>query len=151
MRAENVEVADPVDTAAVARWNAAVAAARAAVVQHTMKAAQVDATLRLENASSPAARARDALDAARTAQQLAGVALDTRQTEQATADNALKTADAALKVALGAEAAATKRLSDALGAVMATATTSSALTATVDGLALRERYRTALTTTPQVW
>jgi hypothetical protein len=151
VRAENVEVADPVDTAAVARWNAAVAAARAAVVQHTMKAAQVDATLRLENASSPAARARDALDAARTAQQLAGVALDTRQTEQATADNALKTADAALKVALGAEAAATKRLSDALGAVMATATTSTALTATVDGLALRERYRTALTTTPQVW
>jgi len=47
--------------------------------------------------------------------------------------------------------AATRAIADALAALLSSAQASVALTATVDGLALRDRYRQALAQTPPLW
>ena len=47
--------------------------------------------------------------------------------------------------------AATKAVADQLALLLSQASTSTALTATVDGLALRQRYRSALASQPPVW
>src|SRR5262249_26137521 len=47
--------------------------------------------------------------------------------------------------------AATEAVADQLAVLLSQASTSTALTATVDGLALRQRYRTALASQPPVW
>lgn len=151
MLSENVIVPDPIDYAALTAWNNAVAAARAQVALHTANAASIAATLRLDLPTSPASVAQAALAPTASALSAATNALAKAQTDQATATNAAKTADAAVLSALSAEAAATKKVSDALGARMRSATTSAALSATVDGLALRERYRNGGATTPPVW
>jgi hypothetical protein len=151
MLPDNVTVPDPVDTAAVTAWTAAVAKARAQVAQHTATAATIAATLRLDVSGSPANLAQAALDPTLKALTAANTALAGAQAAQQQATNAAKTADAAVLTALAAEAAATKRVSDALGVRMAVATTSAALSATVDGLALRERYRTGGASPTATW
>jgi hypothetical protein len=151
MRAENVEVPDPVDTAALNRWNAAVAAARAKILTHTASAARIEATLRLDDPTSPAGRAHARLDATVAGLTAAGTELADQQHTQVETDGAAKTAHATLMAAQNQEAVATKRVSDLLGTLMSSATTSTALTSTIDGMALRERYRAAAGSTPQTW
>ena len=151
MLAENVIVPDPVNYAALTAWNNAVAAARAQVALHTANAASIAASLRLDLPTSPASVAQANLGATASALATANSALATAQQEQTRAQNDARTADAAVLAAQAAEAAATKRVSDALAARMASATTSAALSATVDGLALRERYRVGGGATPPVW
>jgi hypothetical protein len=151
MLSENVIVPDPVDNAAVTAWNNAVAAARAQLAQYTATAASIAASLRLDLPTSPASIAQGALASSATRVTAANAALATALQQQAQAQDASRTADAVVLTAQAAEAAATKRVSDALASRMASATTSAALSATVDGLALRERYRTGGGATPQVW
>ncbi|GAB3443166.1 hypothetical protein GCM10027517_21260 [Phycicoccus ginsengisoli] len=151
MLPDNVVVPDPVDTAAVAAWTAAVAKARADVARHTANAAAIAASLRLDVPGSPANLAHAALDPTLQALTAANTALAKALATQQQATNDAKTADAAVLTALAAEAAATKRVSDALGVRMAVATTSAALSATVDGLALRERYRAGGASPTATW
>ena len=151
MLSENVIVPDPIDYAAVTAWNNAVAAARAQVALYTANAASIAATLRLDLPTSPASQAQAALASTATALAAANSAVAAAQQDQTQAQNAASTADASVLTALAAEAAATKRVSDALATRMAAATTSAALSSTVDGLALRERYRAGGAATPPVW
>ncbi|GAB3061306.1 hypothetical protein GCM10027053_24480 [Intrasporangium mesophilum] len=151
MLSENVIVPDPVDYAAITAWNNAVAAARAQVALYTANAASIAANLRLDLPTSPASLAQTAVATTATALASANSAFASAQQAQTQAQNAATTADAAVLTALAAEAAATKRVSDALAARMAAATTSAALSSTVDGLALRERYRAGGAATPPVW
>jgi hypothetical protein len=151
MLAENVIVPDPVNYAALTAWNNAVAAARAQVAQYTANAASIAASLRLEVPTSPASLAQAALGSTAAGLAAANSALAAAQQQQTQAQNGARTADAAVLAAQAAEAAATKRVSDALATRMASATTSAALSATVDGLALRERYRAGGAASPPVW
>lgn len=151
MLSENVFVPDPVDTAAALAWDAAVAAARASLYQHNAAAAGIAAQLRLDVPTSPASQAQAALGATATALTTAINALATVQQTQAEAGSAAQVADAAVLTADADLAAATKKVSDALGAMMASSTTSAVLSATVDGLALRERYRAGGASQPPVW
>ncbi|HET7801546.1 MAG TPA: hypothetical protein VFL38_14075 [Humibacillus xanthopallidus] len=151
MLAENVIVPDPVNYAALTAWNNAVAAARAQVALHTANAASIAASLRLDVPSSPASIAQATVASTASALAAANSAVATAQQQQTQAQNDARTAEAAVLAAQAAEAAATKRVSDALAARMAGATTSAALSATVDGLALRERYRAGGSATPPVW
>jgi hypothetical protein len=153
MRTTNdpVTMPDPVDDAALTQWSQAVAAARRAVAKAQSDYDGATAALNLGDPSSPASRAKATFTAAGAANVQADNALGAAQSQQATLQAAAATADAGVLSAQAALAAATQAVSKELGRLMASASTSALLTATVDGLALRERYRTGGATTPPVW
>ena len=148
MQRQDVNVPDPADAAAVTLWGRQMGDAVAAANGSRVRLHQIDAVLgtsvvvgfrtRLQAAAAAlaAAKATAALtSAANTAAQAA--LADFTRTDYADAQEAL--------------AAATKAVGDELGRLMATATTTASTTATIDGLALRERYRTGTATDPPVW
>lgn len=89
--------------------------------------------------------AQNTLAAAEAAEQNA----QEQRESKANAADAFKVND--LQAAQAALDAATKAVSDALAALLASAHTSTALTSTVDGLALRARYQAALAATPPLF
>ncbi|HEU4399521.1 MAG TPA: hypothetical protein VFU54_17005 [Actinomycetota bacterium] len=144
----NGSIVDPADTAEVAAWTRRVTEASAALAAARREAAQLRG--RLGALDAVAARrereaARAARDAARDAVERAREAFDP-------ADAAARRYEAVEVV--DAETAldrATLAMSEALAELLREASVSASLTATVDGLALRERYRTATATTPPAW
>jgi hypothetical protein len=143
-----VDISDPADPASMAQWAAQRADAERQLSAANLKAAQLTASL-----AAPAATA--ALGAAASAHAATTAA-------KATADTAVAAQQAAMAAAAhfaandmanaqGALNAATKAVADQLALLLSQASTSTALTATVDGLALRQRYRNALATQPPTW
>jgi len=144
----DIEISDPADDTATAQW----ASQRAAAAQQ-LSAAQANAAQLTVALAAPAAIA--ALDAAAKAQTATGNAQgDVGRAAQA--QTAAQAAVAQFKAndlasAQSAVDAATKAVADQLALLLSQASTSTALTATVDGLALRQRYRSALASQPPVW
>lgn len=145
---ENVPVPDPFDTAATDAWHLQVAAANATLNRDKALLGQAQGAW-----ASPAAQsAARTFDTAQAAATTADADLDARLKEQqvaVAAVTAFKTG--ALATAQAKVAAATSAVSGELGRLMGASTTSATLTATIDGLALRERYRNATATQPPVW
>ncbi|HET7474582.1 MAG TPA: hypothetical protein VFJ97_00990 [Dermatophilaceae bacterium] len=148
MQRQDVDLPDPADPAAVAAWGQQMNVAVGAANGHRVRLQQIDAVLttpvvlglrsRLQAAAAALAAAQAAADAAAARAQAAEAALlDVVRTRYADAENAV--------------ADATKAVADELARLMASATTTAAVTATVDGLGLRERYRAGTATDPPVW
>ncbi|HEY8788538.1 MAG TPA: hypothetical protein VIM10_05340 [Actinopolymorphaceae bacterium] len=148
MQRQDVDVPDAADAVAVTLWGRQMGEAVAAANVRRIRLQQIGSVLgsagvidlrtRLQAATAALAAAQAAADAAAAASQAAqATLLDFTRTTYADAENAL--------------AAATKAVGDELGRLMATATTSAAVTSTIDGLGLRERYRTGTATDPPVW
>jgi hypothetical protein len=139
---------DPDDVVVARDYASRRAQAALALQQAQARRQQIADTL----AHDPAASLLAAVTAVREA---TAAALADATTAQAQADTA---ATAAARFAANdlaqAQAdfdAATRAVSDALAELLKQAQTSTALTATVDGLALRDRYTTATAATPPVW
>ena len=145
---KTIDVAVPDDPPAVSAWAARCAAAQATLAADLTRLGQINATL-----ASPAAAAADATVAqARTDTADAQRALDDAQAAWAAAQAAAdKFAANELAVAQSAVDTATQAVAAELARLLAEATSSTALTATIDGLALRDRYRAALAHTPPAW
>ena len=141
-------IVDPADAAEVAAWTRRLTAASAALAAAGREAARLRGQLDAPDAVAARRERQAALaarDAAREAVQRARDAFDP-------ADAAARRYEAVDDV--DGETAldrATLALSQALAELLREASVSASLTATVDGLALRERYRTATATTPPTW
>ncbi len=129
-------------------WATSVTQARAAIASTQ---AVVEQDTRIETSAG--------YTAAHAALAAAGNAVASAQSGQS---NAQDKHDAAVAAAAAYEAntvqpqaaavdAATRAIADALAALLSSAQTSVALTATVDGVALRDRYLHALSQTPPLW
>jgi hypothetical protein len=144
----DIEISEPADDAGTAQWASQRAAAARQLSAAQAKAAQLTAAL-----AAPAATA--ALAAVGNAQKATGDAQGavSRATQAQTAAQAavaqFKAND--LATAQSAVDSATKAVADQLAVLLSQASTSTALTATVDGLALRQRYRSAHASQPPVW
>jgi hypothetical protein len=144
----DIEISEPADGTATAQW-----ASQRAAAARQLSAAQTNAAQLTAALAAPAATA--AFDAAAKAQTATGNA----QGDVSRAIQAQTAAQAAvaqfeandLADASSAVAAATKAVADQLALLLSQASTSTALTATVDGLALRQRYRSALASQPPMW
>jgi hypothetical protein len=148
MKTHDTFTLDPEDSAALRRWTEE----RAAKLQELRVAQARAAWLADQLTHDPAASALAELDAAGSALTQAQAAATTAQRR---ADDAAAAAErfAAVEVADAQTALdrATQDLSKGLAALLAEASTSTMLTATVDGLALRERYRTGTAGVPPGW
>jgi hypothetical protein len=148
MQSESVEIPDPFDKAAATAWADQVRTQIAAVGALRARLAQIDTAL----GSDAARQVKSGFDAAQ------GV-LDTATAERAHNEQIMAEAQSyadGYKTATrdpdqSAMDAATLAVSEELTRLMATSTTSAALTATIDGLALRARYRAALASSPPAW
>ena len=141
-------IVDPADTAEVAAWTRRVTEASAALAATRREAA----LLRGRLGALEAVAARHELEAARAARDAAREAVERARDDFDPADAAARRFEAVEVV--DAETAldrATLAMSEALAELLREASVSASLTATVDGLALRERYRTATATTPPTW
>ena len=145
---ESVDVPDPADVAASHRWAAAMTAAVASAQAHAARLAQIDAQL-----NTPARQAGAVeLTAAAEADTTASTTLQRATDAQSAADTAVaRIRNTDLPQAQAALDAATRAVGDKLGELMAQASTSAVLSATVDGLGLRERYRAGAASTPPLW
>jgi hypothetical protein len=143
-----IEISEPADNASTAQWASRLAAAARQLWAAKTNAAQLTAAL----ASPAATAALDAAAKARTATANAQADADRAGTAQ-TAANTAAASFAANDLANASNAVdtATKAVADQLAVLLSQASTSTALTATVDGLALRQRYRTALASQPPTW
>lgn len=149
MRTRNADLTtvDPDDTAAARAW-----ASRRAAAQQRLAAAKVElAQLNTTLARPPASTVLGQLSAADTTTAQAQIAA-TNAATQATTDlgAAAHFESNDLAEDQGAVDAATRALSETLAALLRDASTTSALAATVDGLALRQRYLTG-SATPTRW
>ena len=144
----DIEISEPADDTATAQWASQRAAAARQLSAVQANAAQLTAAL-----AAPAATAAfDAAAKARTATGNAQGDVDRAVQAQTAAQAAVAHFEANdLANAQSAVAAATKAVADQLALLLSQASTSTALTATVDGLALRQRYRSALASQPPVW
>ena len=150
MRKENesVDVPDPADVAAAHRWAAAMRAAVASAQGHAARLAQIDAQLNTPARLAVAAELTAAQEADTTASTTLSLATDAQSAANTVVAHIL---NVDLPQAQAALDTATRAVSDKLGVLMAQASTSATLSATVDGLALRERYRTGAASTPPLW
>lgn len=144
----NGSIVDPADTAELAAWTRRVTEASAALAAARRGAAQLRGRLNAVDAVA----ARREREAARAARDAARAAVERARDAFDPADAAARRYEAVDVV--DAETAldrATLAMSEALAELLREASVSASLTATVDGLALRERYRTATATTPPTW
>lgn len=148
MRNEPLQLRDPEDAAAAAAWVARRTAAAAALDQAAARRAQIAADLTTAPAQNALAAVAAAAGAVAAAQDAVAAVESARQAAEAAADRYAATTLAQAQDALDA---ATTAVAAELARLLAGSATSVALTATVDGLALRERYRTATATTPPRW
>ncbi|GIH26581.1 hypothetical protein Aph01nite_48910 [Acrocarpospora phusangensis] len=141
-------IVDPAATEAVAAWSRRVADASDALGAARREAIRLNGLLNALDVlvwRHDREAARAARDAARAAAEQAREAFDAADTA-ARRYEAVEVVDA--ETALDQ---ATLALSRALAELLREASVSASLTATVDGLALRDRYRTATATTPPTW
>jgi hypothetical protein len=139
---------DPEDSADLIAWTAERAAVQRNLIDAQQRVAALDALL-----SSPAAVA------ARAEISAASDALGRGRADATTAQERFDSADVEARrfeandvaVAVDAVDAATLAVSQALAELLRDFSDSTSLTATVDGLALRERYRTATAIEPPRW
>ena len=144
----DIDISDPADSTRTTQWAAQRAATAQQLAAAKTRAAQLTATL----ASAAASAALDAAAKARAATGDAQGAADRAVTAHTAATTAAaRFAANDLAGARSALDAATKAVADQLAQLLSQASTSTALTATVDGLALRQRYRSALASQPPVW
>lgn len=147
MKPENVILADPFDTAEGREWEAQLAAAMASYNNDKIELA------RCPDIGSPEHKAalmrqQATQEALANATRIHGQRLD----EKSAAEEAVDTAEhQTVPRAQQAVDDATAVVSAELGELMASATTSASLTATIDGLALRERYRAGSASQPPAW
>ena len=148
MKSESIDITQPEDVPADRDWGARHADALGALQRARARQALLAATL----ARDPAAATLAALAAAQAASAGAGDALAQARDVQTEAQK-LATQFEANDVAQAQQALddATAAESRALAQLLREASTSTALTATVDGLALRARYQTAIASTPPRW
>jgi hypothetical protein len=139
---------DPEDLAAAQEYADRVAAAAAQLRQAQIRRQQLDDLLHLE----PAASLLQAIDLAAQAISTAkGEVATTQAHADSTVTAAARFQATKLAAAQAALDAATRAVSDTLAELLKQAQTSAALTALVDGLALRARYSTATATSPPTW
>jgi hypothetical protein len=139
---------DPEDSAALLAWRARRFAVQQNLAVAQRQLAELDATL----AGPAATAARAELDAADAALAQARTATVHAQDRFAAADAEAHRYEAnELADARAAVDAATLAVSRTLAALLRDTAKSTSLSATVDGLALRDRYRTALASTPPHW
>ena len=145
MQGENVEVPDVVSAAIVATWSTQVHAAEADLSARQARLQQLDAVLGTAAVGTLRNRLQAAAAALTAAKQRADAAAQQLQAAESASLDFMRTTYTAAEDAL---AAATQEVADELARLMSAATTSAAVTATVDGLTLRARYRAAIATTP---
>jgi len=139
---------DPEDSAELVAWTAQ----RAAILRDLGAAQQRVAALDAYLASPDAVAARAEVSAAGDALSQARAAATTAQERFDSADAEAHRFEAnEVAAAVAAVDAATLVVSQALAELLREASNSAALTATVDGLALRERYRAAIAVDPPHW
>ena len=144
----DVDISDPADHASTTRW----AAQRAAKAQELAAAKTLAAQLKATLDGAAASAALGAATKAHTTTGDAQAAADRTVTAHTAATAAAaRFAANDLAGARSALDAATKAVADQLAQLLSQASSSTALTATVDGLALRQRYRSALASQPPVW
>lgn len=136
------------DPGQAARWASDYAQTNAALSRNRARKQQIDTVL----ASAPAVAALKTLaDAQRAAQAASGHATDA-QSKRDSDDQAAGTYRThVVQPAQAALDAAAAAISSKLAELLTSAQASSALTATVDGLALRERYVAGRDATPPLW
>jgi hypothetical protein len=145
---DTIELTDPEDVAASRDW----ARRRGEAAAAAQRARARRATLQAVLGQDPAAATLAALKAAEEATARATDALGVAQSAHNDAQRAAALYEAnELADAQQAADEATRALGAALSELLSEATTSAALTATVDGLALRARYQTATATAPPLW
>lgn len=148
MNHEVIDLTDPEDVAASRHWAARRATAALALHRAQLRRAVLLQVLQQD----PAAAALRALGEARSASGRAvdavGATKDARNEAERIA--ALWEANQVAGARQDVDDA-TRAISDALVQLLSEASTSTALTATVDGLALRARYQAATATQPPLW
>jgi hypothetical protein len=145
---DNIEIADPEDVAAARAW----AARHAAAAAELNRARARRAVLADNLGRDPAAAALAALAVAERATVDASDALQRAETARREAvDRAARYEANDVATAQQALDDATRAVSDALARLLSEASASTALTATVDGLALRARYQAAITGPAPLW
>ncbi|MFI7545697.1 hypothetical protein [Actinoplanes sp. NPDC049599] len=144
----DIEVGDPADDDATTRWATERAAASRAFLSAKARQAELSAATTSPAAVAALTASENAHAATAVAQGPAAIAASAQHEAETIA--ALFSANdlAAAKAALDA---ATKAVADELANRLSQASTSTSLTATVDGLALRGRYRAGLNAQPQNW
>ena len=144
----DIEISEPADDTGTAQW-----ASQRAAAARQLSAAQTKATQLTAALAAPAATAAFDADAkARTATGNAQGDAGRAVAAQAAAQTAAASFAANdLANAQSAVDTATNAVASQLALLLGQASTSTALTATVDGLALRQRYRSALASQPPVW
>ncbi|HEY2284829.1 MAG TPA: hypothetical protein VGH88_03695 [Streptosporangiaceae bacterium] len=144
----DVDISDPADDTTTTQWAIQRAAKARELAAAQARAAQLTATL----AGAEAGAALDAAAKAHTATGDAQGAADrAADAHTAAATAAARFAANDLADARTAVDSATKAVADQLAQLLSQASASTALTATVDGLALRERYRSARASQPPTW
>jgi hypothetical protein len=148
MKTDTIQLADPEDVAASREWAARRAAAALALQRAQSRRAVLVQTL----GQDPAAAALDAITKAATAVAEATDAVNKARDAQTEADRAARRFEAN-EVATAQQEfdEATRAVSAKLAELLSEASTSTALTATVDGLDLRARYHSATATQPPLW
>jgi hypothetical protein len=148
MKTDTIDLTDPEDVAASRQWAARRAAAALALRRAQARKAVLEQLLQQD----PAAAALRALGEARSASGRADAAVGAAREARNEAERiaARWEADQVARAQQDLDDA-TSAVSDALAQLLSEASTSTALTATVDGLALRARYQAATATQPPLW
>jgi len=148
MAVRDVFTVDPEDRGALVGWTAQRAALQAALDTAQRRVAALDAAL----ADPAAVAAEQEATAAHVALAQAQAAVDAAQEQADAAEAESRRFEANdLAAAVAAVDEATRAVSRALAELLRDSAASTSVTATVDGLALRERYRAATAVTPPVW
>ncbi|BCB78360.1 hypothetical protein GCM10022251_30550 [Phytohabitans flavus] len=148
MRSYNTYVVEPEGTDALLAWTQERAAKAAELRAAQDRRAHLTGVLSRDPAAAALA---ERTEAARALAQAQAAATTAQQAADGAATAAARYAANEVVAAQAALDGATRALSDALGELLADASTSTMLTATVDGLALRERYLTATSAATPVW
>jgi hypothetical protein len=148
MKTDTIDITDPEDVAASREWAARRAAAALALRQAQARRAVLAQTL----SQNPAAAALAAVTADEATVARSSDAVKTAQDARTEADRIARLYEAN-EVATAQQELddATRAVSAALAQLLSEASTSTALTATVDGLALRTRYQSATAMEPPLW
>ncbi|GAA3339466.1 hypothetical protein GCM10020358_23360 [Amorphoplanes nipponensis] len=147
MRTEDLELTDPDAPGPAADWADELQIALNALRRAATRRDQISRALAAEPATGLLAAAQQTAAAANDAAAALQTAVDERMTRQHAA--ALEADHVA--TAQDAVDAAIRAVGQELTRLLAGASMSAALTATIDGLGLRGRYRTAIATTPPTW
>src|SRR5215475_8870635 len=148
MAIRNSFTVDPEDNDAVVAWTAQHLSLLNALDAAHRRAATLDAIL--TSTATAAADQEEAASHTALTQAQAATATAQAQLDAATAEARRFEANDLAEATTAADAA-TAAVSQALAALLRDSAVSRAVTAAVDGLALRERYRTALASTPPAW